>query len=86
MPLRILGGILQSVIEQLPIEIADLNGGSAQNAIPREASAVLVLDAAREKELEVAGRQVGGRVTRPISAASIPICRLRWRRPRGRRR
>ena len=43
--------MLQSALDRLPIEIAEINGGSAQNAIPREASAVVVLDAAREKEL-----------------------------------
>lgn len=48
---RILAGILQTAMENLPIEIATLTGGSAQNAIPREASAVIVLDAAREPEL-----------------------------------
>ena len=48
---RILGGILQSAIETLPVEIASLTGGSAQNAISREASAVVVLDAAREQDL-----------------------------------
>ena len=50
--LRILGGVLQSALDRLPVEIAEINGGSAQNAIPREASAVVVLDAAREKELK----------------------------------
>jgi dipeptidase D len=50
--LRILGGTLQSLMERLPVEIADLTGGSAQNAIPREASATILLDAAREKELK----------------------------------
>jgi len=49
---RILGGVLQSAMETLPIEIASLTGGSAQNAIPREASAVIVLDAGRERELK----------------------------------
>src|SRR5271165_1219259 len=49
--LRILGGVLQSALDRLPIEIAEINGGSAQNAIPREASAVVVLDPAREREL-----------------------------------
>ncbi len=48
---RILGSLLQSVMEKLPIEIAKLTGGSAQNAIAREASAVVVLDSAREREL-----------------------------------
>src|SRR5271167_1459166 len=50
--LRILGGVLQSALDRLPIEIAEINGGSAQNAILREASAVVVLDAAREQELK----------------------------------
>jgi dipeptidase D len=48
---RILGSVLQSLLAGLPVELADLTGGSAQNAIPREASAVVVLDAAREKDL-----------------------------------
>jgi dipeptidase D len=38
-------------MDQLPVEVADLNGGSAQNAIPREAFAIVVFDAGREKEL-----------------------------------
>ena len=49
--LRVLGRVLQGLLDRLPIEIADFKGGSARNAIPREASAVIVLDAAREKEL-----------------------------------
>jgi dipeptidase D len=48
---RILGLVLQRLLDRLPIEIADLKGGSARNAIPREASAVVVIDAGREKEL-----------------------------------
>jgi len=31
------------VIDDLPAELADLKGGSAQNAIPREAFAVIAL-------------------------------------------
>src|ERR1039458_2419601 len=50
--LRILGGVLQKALESLPLEVADIKGGSAQNAIPREASSIVVLDAAREKELK----------------------------------
>ena len=49
--LRILGGTLQRLLRELKAEVASLNGGSAQNAIPREASAVIVLEAAREDEL-----------------------------------
>src|SRR5271166_3479040 len=49
--LRLLGGVLDSALDSLPIEIAEINGGSAQNAIPREASAIVVMDSAKEKEL-----------------------------------
>jgi len=41
--IRILGATLQAVIDELPAELAHLKGGSAQNAIPREASAVIAL-------------------------------------------
>lgn len=50
--IRILGGVLQNTLDHLPIEIAAINGGSAQNAIPREASATVSLDSGREKELK----------------------------------
>lgn len=50
--LRILGTVLQSLLEKLPVEVADLAGGSARNAIPREAFAVIVLDAAKESEMK----------------------------------
>jgi dipeptidase D len=49
--LRILGGVLHSALDSLPVEIAEINGGSAQNAIPREAFAILVINEAREKDL-----------------------------------
>src|SRR5271157_43900 len=50
--LRILGGVLQALLDRLPIEIAALNGGSAQNAIPREAAALVLADPSRESELK----------------------------------
>jgi dipeptidase D len=50
--LRILGGTLQVLLDRLPIEIAALNGGSAQNAIPREAAALVLVDPSRESELK----------------------------------
>jgi len=50
--LRIMGGVLQVLLNRIPIEIAGVNGGSAQNAIPREAAALVVLDPARENELK----------------------------------
>lgn len=49
--LRILAATLQRIAGNLPAGIASVNGGSAQNAIPREAAAIVVLDAAREGEL-----------------------------------
>jgi dipeptidase D len=49
---RILGRVLQTLLDKLPVELADLKGGSAHNAIPREAYAVVVVDAAREAELK----------------------------------
>jgi len=50
--LRLMGGVLQDVLEGLPAQLAEVNGGSAHNAIPREAVAVVVLDAARESEMK----------------------------------
>ena len=50
--LRIMGGILQVLLDRLPIEIAEVNGGSAQNAIPREAAALVVLDPSPENEMK----------------------------------
>lgn len=50
--LRIMGGVLQDLLERLPVGLSQVNGGSAHNAIPREAVAVVVLDAARESELK----------------------------------
>ena len=49
--LRVLGGALQVLLEHHAAEIFAINGGSAQNAIPREASAAVLLDSAKEKEL-----------------------------------
>ena len=49
--LRVLGTTLQKATNKLKARIASITGGSAQNAIPREAAAVVVIDAAQEKEL-----------------------------------
>ena len=55
--IRILGATLQAVIAELPAELAEMKGGSAQNAIPREASAVVALQQNREGQLrEVVAR------------------------------
>ncbi|MGA9392626.1 MAG: aminoacyl-histidine dipeptidase [Candidatus Sulfotelmatobacter sp.] len=49
--LRIMGGVLQVLLDRLAVEIAEINGGTAQNAIPREASAVVLVESSRESEL-----------------------------------
>ncbi|HYG99810.1 MAG TPA: aminoacyl-histidine dipeptidase [Terriglobales bacterium] len=49
--LRLLGRVLQEAIDRVGIEVADVKGGSAHNAIPREASANVLVDTAREQEL-----------------------------------
>ncbi len=49
---RILGRGLLAVMDRLPAAVADIQGGSKRNAIPREAFAVVVLDAAHERELQ----------------------------------
>jgi dipeptidase D len=50
--LQILGGVLQDLQERLPLELATVNGGSAHNAIPREAATLVVIETSRENELK----------------------------------
>jgi dipeptidase D len=50
--LRILGQVLQALTEQMPLAIASINGGSKRNAIPREASAIVMCDGGRSRDLE----------------------------------
>jgi len=50
--LRIMGAVLQDLVDRLPVELAEVNGGSAHNAIPREAVAIVVLPDSREAELK----------------------------------
>ncbi len=49
--LRILGTTLQRITDKLKAGVASITGGSAQNAIPREAAAIVVLGAKQESEL-----------------------------------
>jgi dipeptidase D len=49
--IRILGTLLGEMLDRLPVELADVNGGSAHNAIPREAVALIVLRSNHENEL-----------------------------------
>jgi len=48
---RILGQVLQLLMDRLPLAVAEMQGGSKRNAIPREAYAVVVADGAREPDL-----------------------------------
>jgi dipeptidase D len=50
--LRILGRVLTRLVEQLPVSVTAIQGGSKHNAIPREASAVVVIGGARKADLE----------------------------------
>lgn len=49
--IRILGGVLQVLQEKLYLELADIKGGSAHNAIPREAAATVYVDVDDEQKL-----------------------------------
>ena len=48
---RILGRALQVVMDRLPAAVAGIKGGSKRNAIPREASATVLLEGVREGDL-----------------------------------
>jgi dipeptidase D len=48
---RILGRVLQLLLDRMPVAVAGMEGGSRRNAIPREASATVLLDGALEHEL-----------------------------------
>ncbi len=52
--IRILAQTLQSLMSKFTVELADIKGGSAHNAIPREASAVVVVESAKEADVKKA--------------------------------
>ncbi len=58
--IRVLGGVVQRLMDKLGVEVADLKGGSARNVIPREATAVVVTDSAKDNELKQAVAQFEG--------------------------
>lgn len=55
--IRILGQVLQALAGRLPVAIADLQGGSKRNAIPREASAVVIVDSIHLSEVHATLRE-----------------------------
>jgi dipeptidase D len=50
--IRILGRALLALMDRLPLAIAEIKGGSKRNAIPREACAIVVIDAAAVPQLQ----------------------------------
>lgn len=60
--IRVLGMLLQSLIEKANVEVADVKGGSARNVIPREAFAVVVVDPSKEKEMRAVMSKIEGEV------------------------
>ncbi len=61
--LRVLAQLLDAVLARLPVRLAALEGGAKRNAIPREASAVLLVSPADEPRLAtlVAAEEAAGR-------------------------
>ncbi|HSU98273.1 MAG TPA: aminoacyl-histidine dipeptidase, partial [Gemmatimonadaceae bacterium] len=54
--IRILGRLLQTLMRKIPVAISAIEGGSKRNAIPREASATIIVERAYEADLrEVVG-------------------------------
>lgn len=49
--LRVLGTILQRLLEHGNPEVSEIHGGSAQNAIPREAFAIVAIDRSKDDQL-----------------------------------
>ena len=58
--LRILGRVIQALIADSQIEVADLKGGSARNAIPREAFAVIVVDSKKSADVKATVARLEG--------------------------
>ena len=73
---RILGRVLQTLMDRMPLYVAAINGGSKRNAIPREASATIVIPAARRQE--ACSRSPSWKISSsPTLARSTPACALR---------
>jgi dipeptidase D len=66
--LRILGATLQRLFEELPLQLVDLQGGSAYNAIPREAIALILVDRSNETRLRSAVSRFGFEVRRDLGS------------------
>jgi dipeptidase D len=52
--IKVLGRVLREALTTVPFRLVSLDGGKSRNAIPRDASALVSLDAAREHEFRAA--------------------------------
>jgi dipeptidase D len=65
---RILGRVLQTLLGGMPLAIAAINGGSKRNAIPREASATIVIEGAHQQEMKLLAATVEAAVQSDLGA------------------
>ncbi len=66
---RIVGGILSSVVEMYPIRLVAIEGGSMDNAIPRDCTAVFVINRADRDAVDAALRTLTAAETAVLSSA-----------------
>ena len=80
---RIIGRVLQTLMFGMPLGISAMNGGSKRNAIPREASATIVIEGARLQELALVVSGVEDYVQSDLGSfdASLRISLERAARP-----
>lgn len=62
--IRILGRVLETLMRSVPLGLGAIEGGSKRNAIPREASATIVV----EKAYQAAVRKVAGEIEAAVRA------------------
>ena len=70
---RILGRALQALNEKVDLELAELKGGSAHNAIPREASAIVTADPKKEAELKKAVAEFAAEMKTDLGAFDADV-------------
>ena len=65
---RILGRVLEALLRDVKVELADIKGGSAHNAIPREAYAVVIADPKREQDVKSKVAEIASDVQSELGA------------------
>ena len=65
----LLGQILKGLTERFTIRLVDMKGGQADNAIPREAEAVLVILTAEEEQIILCINQAAEQIRKQLGAA-----------------